>query len=208
MIQPTAVGNSSFVEMSITIMIMETHNSTDVRTPLGRAVRIALLIVIAVPALQFAGAQPVSHVSAVHGDSVRFRITPANQWRYAVLVDRIEPDTFVVQQCATCAPERIALHSVATLEILHASSASPAYTRYMLMGALVGAGVGLTASIIHDSRCRPGGDNPQMGSGGTRCVQGGTFVGYTAIGALLGAVIGRPLAPAPRPSASIWERVL
>ena len=208
MIQLTDAGNSSFAEMSITIMIMETRNSTDVRIPLGRAVRIALLIVIGAPALQLAGAQAVSHVSAVHGDSVRFRITPADQWRYAVLVDHIEPDTFMVQQCATCAPERIALHSVATLEVLHASSASPAYTRYMLMGALVGAGVGLTASIIHDSRCRPGGDNPQMGSGGTRCVQGGTFVGYTAIGALLGAVIGRPLAPAPRPSASIWERVL
>jgi len=208
MIQLTDAGNSSFAEMSITIMIMETRNSTDVRIPLGRAVRIALLIVIGAPALQLAGAQAVSHVSAVHGDSVRFRITPADQSRYAVLVDHIEPDTFMVQQCATCAPERIALHSVATLEILHASSASPAYTRYMLMGALVGAGVGLTASIIHDSRCRPGGDNPQMGSGGTRCVQGGTFVGYTAIGALVGAIIGRPLAPAPRPSASIWERVL
>jgi len=208
MIQLTDAGNSSFAEMSITIMIMETRNSTDVRIPLGRAVRIALLIVIGAPALQLAGAQAVSHVSAVHGDSVRFRITPADQWRYAVLVDHIEPDTFMVQQCATCAPERIALHSVATLEVLHSSSASPAYTRYMLMGALVGAGVGLTASIIHDSRCRPGGDNPQMGSGGTRCVQGGTFVGYTAIGALVGAIIGRPLAPAPRPSASIWERVL
>ena len=197
MIQLTDAGNSSFAEMSITIMIMETHNSTDVRTPLGRAVRIALLIVIAVPALQFAGAQPVSHVSAVHGDSVRFRITPAAQWRYAVLVDSIEPDTFVVQQCVTCAPERIPLHSVATLEVLRASSASPAYTRYTLMGALVGAGLGLTASIIHDSRCRPVSDDPQMGSGGTRCVQGGTFVGYTAIGALVGAVIGRPPAPAP-----------
>jgi hypothetical protein len=208
MIQLTDAGNSSFAEMSITIMIMEAHNSTAVRTPLGRAVRIALLIVIAVPVLQLAGAQPLSHVSAVHGDSVRFRITPAAQWRYAVLVDSIEPDTFVVQQCVTCAPERIPLHSVATLEVLRASSASPAYTRYTLMGALVGAGLGLTASIIHDSRCRPVSDDPQMGSGGTRCVQGGTFVGYTAIGALVGAVIGRPLAPAPRPSASIWERVL
>jgi hypothetical protein len=197
MIQLTDAGNSSFAEMSITIMIMEAHNSTAVRTPLGRAVRIALLIVIAVPVLQLAGAQPLSHVSAVHGDSVRFRITPAAQWRYAVLVDSIEPDTFVVQQCATCAPERIPLHSVATLEVLRASSASPAYTRYTLMGALVGAGLGLTASIIHDSRCRPVSDDPQMGSGGTRCVQGGTFVGYTAIGALVGAVIGRPPAPAP-----------
>jgi hypothetical protein len=197
MIQLTDAGNSSFAEMSITIMIMEAHNSTAVRTPLGRAVRIALLIVIAVPVLQLAGAQPLSHVSAVHGDSVRFRITPAAQWRYAVLVDSIEPDTFVVQQCVTCAPERIPLHSVATLEVLRASSASPAYTRYTLMGALVGAGLGLTASIIHDSRCRPVSDDPQMGSGGTRCVQGGTFVGYTAIGALVGAVIGRPPAPAP-----------
>jgi hypothetical protein len=97
MIQLTDAGNSSFAEMSITIMIMEAHNSTAVRTPLGRAVRIALLIVIAVPVLQLAGAQPLSHVSAVHGDSVRFRITPAAQWRYAVLVDSIEPDTFVVQ---------------------------------------------------------------------------------------------------------------
>jgi|GEM_PF-4291933 hypothetical protein len=197
MIQLTDAGNSSFAEMSITIMIMEAHNSTAVRTPLGRAVRIALLIVIAVPVLQLAGAQPLSHVSAVHGDSVRFRITPAAQWRYAVLVDSIEPDTFVVQQCVTCAPERIPLHSVATLEVLRASSASPAYTRYTLMGALVGAGLGLTASIIHDSRCRPVSDDPQMGSGGTRCVQGGTFVGYTAIGALVGAVIGRPPALAP-----------
>jgi hypothetical protein len=197
MIQLTDAGNSSFAEMSITIMIMEAHNSTAVRTPLGRAVRIALLIVIAVPVLQLAGAQPLSHVSAVHGDPVRFRITPAAQWRYAVLVDSIEPDTFVVQQCVTCAPERIPLHSVATLEVLRASSASPAYTRYTLMGALVGAGLGLTASIIHDSRCRPVSDDPQMGSGGTRCVQGGTFVGYTAIGALVGAVIGRPPAPAP-----------
>jgi hypothetical protein len=197
MIQLTDAGNSSFAEMSITIMIMEAHNSTAVRTPLGRAVRIALLIVIAVPVLQLAGAQPLSHVSAVHGDSVRFRITPAAQWRYAVLVDSIEPDTFVVQQCVTCAPERIPLHSVATLEVLRASSASPAYTRYTLMGALVGAGVGLAASIIHDSRCRPVSDDPQMGSGGTRCVQGGTFVGYTAIGALVGAVIGRPPALAP-----------
>src|SRR6185312_15902901 len=111
MIQRTAVGNSSFAEMFNTIMIMETHHSTDMRTPLGRAVRIALLIVIGAPALQLAGAQPVSHVSAVHGDSVRFRITPADQWRYTVLIDRIEPDTFMVQQCATCAPERIALHS-------------------------------------------------------------------------------------------------
>jgi hypothetical protein len=197
MIQLTDAGNSSFAEMSITIMIMEAHNSTAVRTPLGRAVRIALLIVIAVPVLQLAGAQPLSHVSAVHGDSVRFRITPAAQWRYAVLVDSIEPDTFVVQQCVTCAPERIPLHSVATLEVLRASSASPAYTRYTLMGALVGAGLGLTASIIHDSRCRPVSDDPQMGSGGTRCVQGGAFVGYTAIGALVGAVIGRPPALAP-----------
>jgi hypothetical protein len=187
---------------------MDTHNGMDVRTPLGRAVRVALLLVVGAPALQLAGAQPVSHVSAVHGDSVRFRFTPSDQWMYRVLVDRIEPDTFVVQQCATCMAERIALHSVAILEVLHASSASPAYTRYMLLGALAGASVGLAASVINDSRCRPGGDDPQMGAGGTRCVQGGTFVGYTAIGALLGAVIGRPLAPAPRPSTSIWERVL
>jgi hypothetical protein len=188
-------------------MITAVHRNAQLRTQLDRAVCIVLFVVVA-PILQLAGAQQVvSRVSAVRGDSVRFRLAPSDQWKYTLLVDRVEPDTFVVQQCATCAVERIALHSVATLEVLHAPSASPAYAKYTLVGALVGAGVGLAASIIHDSGCRPGGDDPQVGSGGTRCAQGGTFVGYTTIGALLGAVIGRPLAPAPRPSTSIWVRV-
>ena len=155
------------------------------------------------PAVSMLAAQATPHPQP--GDSIRVRFNVLDVWHIGVVADS-PGDTLIISGCQDCRTEFLTAKSVFQIEIkpraggtridMHVSPGP-----HIRKAVGIGAGVGLVAGLIHDSRCNLNFSN----AGGRKpgCIPVATVI-FPFVGALAGLLGGIATGPTDEPMPNDW----